>query len=725
MLSRFTGAAGSSKAVKGGRESALAASAPVQTPPLSSPPPLAVRVQMAAASAPASNAEDRLLQVRERVLAKSGMQTRTEQATSRSRGSSISHAEVDSKVNARMSEDSGRAGYMSDAWIQLDTHSTAEKSLQAKQQQRSKRKFSPVWSPKLNIEELQQSFDWKRRRLEEERLWKATQTHRRVAKAAAKKSVDSKIVALVAAGTDPQMISAADPDAEQAAQLPGEVQNGRNVLQPQPPGDAPSLRDSEAPAASSSSAPSEAATVTFEFPISVAMVGGDELVVTAPSNFAFRRSPAPTAVEVNSGINGLIASYLVEAGGRRLVTKLSRELPAASSAVLSATMDLPSEQQQTGNWQLLARSGISPRKVYEQLEMQFNGFSIEDEQTEPVPPPKREPEEDRAAAEVSASFAPQEDVLKDGGAAAASIVKDLEKSRPQLTAPLWKHDERFVLARQGKRTTTAYEVWTTSFDNARAVQSVEEVQDAYADHHRLIYMKKRPTWTLNTWKNKLRCGNVSKWIRGGVTVLRAICNVPGGPDVVVGYISGSQRAGFVHVNHIIVLPEHRQRGVGRLLFDAFVKYFEGVRSRCTEDVRLEVYSANTAVEQWYLALGFKRLCKGDVMEMKREIPYVEVEDVFHMALEPLVPRLQNVVGDLHRLAQDIEGLDVSGANFDLPQSEALMSRADQLLQEMNKPELQALSEDTDIGRHIAPRLRSWREDAMKLKAWLSQLLRTH
>mmetsp|Transcript_112528 Transcript_112528/g.195295 ORF Transcript_112528/g.195295 Transcript_112528/m.195295 type:complete len:757 (-) Transcript_112528:240-2510(-) len=657
--------------------------------PIPAPPPLSVRVQMAAASAPASNAEDRLLQVRQRILARSGAETSAEQAASRSGDGYMSDAEADSEVNRRSGGASGSAIYISDVEIGRDAHSVAEKS-SSQGKPTHKRKYRGGLS-RPNIEELQQHDDWKRRRLERERAWKAHEPLRRAAKEAAKKSVASKVSALVAAGSDS---SETKPAAELAAmedQSPAEVEeveessaDGRRMM---PQG--------QAPAASAGA--EEATDVSITFQISVAMLSGDEIAVTAPANLFFRSVPAPSVV-VNAAFVPI--SYCVLEGGRELVMKLSRELPALSSILLTAPMDVLSEQPETGYWQLLTQSGASPRKIYERLFL-YTGKK-EDVQSEDGI--------QGATAEASASSAPLEDKLE-----------DLEKSRPQLTAPLWRDDEKFVLARHGKRTSTVYEVWTTSCSNAAGIQSVEEVQDAYADHHRLIYEKKRPLWNLQTWKTRLRCGNVSDWIRRGVTVLRAACHGPGGEEVVVGYISGDKRSGCVHINHIIVLPEHRQRGVGRLLFDAFVKYFEGLQRGVTSEVRLEVYSANDSVKQWYLALGFKRFSKGDVMEMKREIPYVEVEDVCYTALAPLISSLQTIFGSFKNLAKDIEGLDVRDAGFDVAQSEAFMSRVDQLLKEMDKPEHQAIHEDTK--RNVAPRLLSWRQDAMKLKAWLLQLQR--
>jgi len=119
----------------------------------------------------------------------------------------------------------------------------------------------------------------------------------------------------------------------------------------------------------------KAAKLMLNFQISVAVLSGDEVIVTAPSNFLFKSTPAPSAVEV-IGKGELIASSEVQEGGRQLLVKLSRELPAASSVMLSAEMDLPSEQQAERNWQLRARSGTSSKKVYATNDLQFPGFSL-------------------------------------------------------------------------------------------------------------------------------------------------------------------------------------------------------------------------------------------------------------------------------------------------------------------------------------------------------------
>jgi ribosomal protein S18 acetylase RimI-like enzyme len=69
-------------------------------------------------------------------------------------------------------------------------------------------------------------------------------------------------------------------------------------------------------------------------------------------------------------------------------------------------------------------------------------------------------------------------------------------------------------------------------------------------------------------------------------------------------------AGVLH--DVIVDPEHRGRGVGRLLIDASLGFF---RSRCVPRVVLQTAERNEAAQRLFASMGFRRT----MIEMTREL----------------------------------------------------------------------------------------------------------
>jgi ribosomal protein S18 acetylase RimI-like enzyme len=69
-------------------------------------------------------------------------------------------------------------------------------------------------------------------------------------------------------------------------------------------------------------------------------------------------------------------------------------------------------------------------------------------------------------------------------------------------------------------------------------------------------------------------------------------------------------AGLLH--DVIVDPEHRRRGVGRLLLDATLAY---LRSRAAPRVVLSTAVQNEAAQRLFASLGFRRT----MIEMTREL----------------------------------------------------------------------------------------------------------
>jgi ribosomal protein S18 acetylase RimI-like enzyme len=180
--------------------------------------------------------------------------------------------------------------------------------------------------------------------------------------------------------------------------------------------------------------------------------------------------------------------------------------------------------------------------------------------------------------------------------------------------------EELILLSEGGP--VSHEVWTTSPNHAAAIEGINACQKDFANHHRDVYNqagKKRKT-NQSEWKQKLACGKVDEYVRNGVVVLRA--KWVGMEKAVafsemVGYVSGQKRSDHVHMNHIIVLEKYRGRGAGKLLWDAFLRYFEQRIPGSTQDIRLEVYLANERAHKWYSSIGFETMTTNSALAKLR------------------------------------------------------------------------------------------------------------
>jgi ribosomal protein S18 acetylase RimI-like enzyme len=74
-------------------------------------------------------------------------------------------------------------------------------------------------------------------------------------------------------------------------------------------------------------------------------------------------------------------------------------------------------------------------------------------------------------------------------------------------------------------------------------------------------------------------------------------------------------AGVLH--DIIVAPEHRGRGVGRLLLDATLEFF---RSRGVQRVVLSTAERNEAAQRLFARMGFRRTMIEMTLELDDSVP---------------------------------------------------------------------------------------------------------
>mmetsp|Transcript_113183 Transcript_113183/g.320351 ORF Transcript_113183/g.320351 Transcript_113183/m.320351 type:complete len:470 (-) Transcript_113183:39-1448(-) len=191
-----------------------------------------------------------------------------------------------------------------------------------------------------------------------------------------------------------------------------------------------------------------------------------------------------------------------------------------------------------------------------------------------------------------------------------------------------------------------YSVFETDWRDSSAITGLQRCQAAFVADHHALYAWIYPSITRWQWFRALSCGGLRSYIRAGVVVLRAVHEATGS---VVGYISCSPVVPREHVdasrhsateadeeeatsaaaaslasrpapttatdlseetepygkvNQMAVLPRHRGRGVGRMLFDALLQYLAAVAPRVADDLRIVAVELNERALGWYWRLGF-------------------------------------------------------------------------------------------------------------------------
>jgi len=158
-----------------------------------------------------------------------------------------------------------------------------------------------------------------------------------------------------------------------------------------------------------------------------------------------------------------------------------------------------------------------------------------------------------------------------------------------------------------------YKVKVTELDDDRAIAGVARCQGALAGAHQALYKPRCPKLEQEQWFGVMgfRDG-IQDAMESGVLILHAEATDTG---EIVGYIScgctysdegvGKHDGGpHAQIHHITVLPEHRGRGAGRMLFGELLCHLREASPSVTADLRISVVELNAEVIAWYRRLGF-------------------------------------------------------------------------------------------------------------------------
>lgn len=178
----------------------------------------------------------------------------------------------------------------------------------------------------------------------------------------------------------------------------------------------------------------------------------------------------------------------------------------------------------------------------------------------------------------------------------------------------------------------------TSWEDEQVIRGLEQCQTAFVADHCLLYEELFPSFTREQWSRALSCGSLKEYLQSGVMILHAIVKATGqvigyiscsrkssdhgtgDPDAALGDSSPSRRSPgsngvsaaeaeaceqpHAKINHFIVLPEHRGKGVGNLLFQALLKQLAQIAPQASDDLRIIAVELNARAIEWYRRLGF-------------------------------------------------------------------------------------------------------------------------
>jgi len=201
----------------------------------------------------------------------------------------------------------------------------------------------------------------------------------------------------------------------------------------------------------------------------------------------------------------------------------------------------------------------------------------------------------------------------------------------------WSEDRRAV------KSTGGYRIRVTAEDDFIAISGIARCQGGLAGAHQALYRPVFPDLEQEQWFGVLGFReSIQESLGRGVLILHAEATDIG---QVVGYISctcnygdgGGQTDGFkahggqekdspfARINHVVVLPEHRGRGVGRMLFGELLGHLQCACASVARDLRLSVVELNDHARSWYQRLGFVEVDEWKMFPNNHAVTFVEMQ----------------------------------------------------------------------------------------------------
>lgn len=197
--------------------------------------------------------------------------------------------------------------------------------------------------------------------------------------------------------------------------------------------------------------------------------------------------------------------------------------------------------------------------------------------------------------------------------------------------------------KEGEAHASGYRIVVTQPEHDQAIFDIAHCQGALAGAHQTTYKALYPQIELTQWFGPLGCKSVREALDRGVLVLHAEVHETGR---VVGYISctcfyggsgGEDTGPFANINNIVVLKQHRGKGVGKMLYDELMEHLNEACPSVMKDMRICVAERNSRAKDWYERLGFVEFdrwtvfpnaCAVEFIKMQRKMDVDDFDDIF-------------------------------------------------------------------------------------------------
>uniref|UniRef100_A0A7S2NHI8 N-acetyltransferase domain-containing protein n=1 Tax=Alexandrium andersonii TaxID=327968 RepID=A0A7S2NHI8_9DINO len=202
--------------------------------------------------------------------------------------------------------------------------------------------------------------------------------------------------------------------------------------------------------------------------------------------------------------------------------------------------------------------------------------------------------------------------------------------------------------KEGDAHVNGYRIVVTQPEHDMAIFDIAHCQGALAGAHQSTYSSLYPQIELPQWFGPLGCKSIREALDRGVLILHAEVAETGRA---VGYISctclfggasksnGDEDASgpLVNINNIVVLKQHRGKGVGKMLYDELMEHLHEACPSVCNDMRICVAARNDRAKDWYERLGFVEYdrwtvfpngCPVEFIRMQRSMDGDDFDDIF-------------------------------------------------------------------------------------------------